>query len=479
MKHNILCGARQLRIFKDYITQVWRMVSLTNPLRRTHEFTYDGESRLTGHITPMNRQYAYEYDGSGRLTEATLPSDTTITTAYANGRLASVTTPDRAVAFSYDDKGRLSGVSGHGESLSFTYLGDLPLSVAQSGAVSVPHTTTIDYNHFFEPVAVTYAGAEEAMAYDKDGLLIASGDMAILRSAASGRIEGVTDGAITTAYGYTGFAEVAVATTTLGATILAEMALTHHPTNRRIVEKWETLKDTDNAYYSYSYDGLGRLTAVHDGNNLLLESYAYDANDRRVSDAYGRSYVYDDDDRLLSVGDGSAAVAYAYCDDGYMVERTQGAQRTVYDYASTGQLVGVSWQLYDAGLEDWTPDPTAPVITYALDPLGRRIAKTADGVIEEKYLWAGHNMSLLAVYDGSDNLIARFEYGAGRLPVRMVQDNDLYYFAYDQVGSLRGVFDDAGTLVPGIPWNSYASFGTFRIRKFRICPVPKFPAFGP
>ena len=88
-------------------------------------------------------------------------------------------------------------------------------------------------------------------------------------------------------------------------------------------------------------------------------------------------------------------------------------------------------------------------------------------------------MSLLAVYDGSDNLIARFEYGAGRLPVRMVQDNDLYYFAYDQVGSLRGVFDDAGTLVPGIPWNSYASFGTFRIRKFRICPVPKFPAFGP
>ena len=64
---------------------------------------------------------------------------------------------------------RIENRYGNGESLSFTYLDDLPLSVAQSGTVSVPHTTTIDYNHFFEPVAVTYAGAEEAMAYDQDG----------------------------------------------------------------------------------------------------------------------------------------------------------------------------------------------------------------------------------------------------------------------------------------------------------------------
>ena len=65
-------------------------------------------------------------------------------------------------------------------------------------------------------------------------------------------------------------------------------------------------------------------------------------------------------------------------------------------------------------------------------------------------------MTLLAVYD-ENGPVARFEYGAGRMPVRMTQDEDTYYFAYDQVGSLRAVFDDAGTLVHEITYDSHGN----------------------
>ena len=54
------------------------------------------------------------------------------------------------------------------------------------------------------------------------------------------------------------------------------------------------------------------------------------------------------------------------------------------------------------------------------DPLGRRIAKKVDGNIVEKYLWQGLTR-LLAVYDGTDALLMRFEYADARMPVAMTR----------------------------------------------------------
>jgi len=90
------------------------------------------------------------------------------------------------------------------------------------------------------------------------------------------------------------------------------------------------------------------------------------------------------------------------------------------------------------------------------DPLGRRIAKKVDGTIIEKYLWQGLTR-LLAVYDGSDNLIMRFEYADGRMPAAMTKGGNTYYLAYDQVGSLRIVADNAGNVVKRIEYDSFGN----------------------
>jgi RHS repeat-associated protein len=99
--------------------------------------------------------------------------------------------------------------------------------------------------------------------------------------------------------------------------------------------------------------------------------------------------------------------------------------------------------------------PDGRTISYVHDPLGRRIAKKVNGAITEKYLWSGLT-TLLAVYDGSDNLVMRFRYADGRMPVAVEKSGATYYLAYDQVGTLRAVADSSGNVVKEI---SYDSFG--------------------
>ena len=77
-------------------------------------------------------------------------------------------------------------------------------------------------------------------------------------------------------------------------------------------------------------------------------------------------------------------------------------------------------------------------------------------MIVEKYLWQGLTR-LLAVYDGSDNLLMRFEYVDTRMPMSMTKAGVTYYLTYDQVGSLRIIADASGNVIKRI---DYDSFGT-------------------
>ena len=90
------------------------------------------------------------------------------------------------------------------------------------------------------------------------------------------------------------------------------------------------------------------------------------------------------------------------CINGFLLNKTAGTEVTEYDYSSCGELK-------NGTLSDGT------LIEYVHDPLGRRIAKKVNGVITEKYLCQGLTR-LLAVYDGSYNLLMRFEYADDRMP---------------------------------------------------------------
>ncbi len=88
--------------------------------------------------------------------------------------------------------------------------------------------------------------------------------------------------------------------------------------------------------------------------------------------------------------------------------------------------------------------------------MGKRIAKRIKGIIVEKYLWSGR-IRLLAVYDGNDNLIMRFNYAEDRGPYSMEYMGEAYYLVYDQVGSLKAVVDSSGLVVKRIDYDSFGN----------------------
>ncbi len=79
-----------------------------------------------------------------------------------------------------------------------------------------------------------------------------------------------------------------------------------------------------------------------------------------------------------------------------------------------------------------------------------------NGVITEKYLWSGLT-TLLAVYDGNNSLLMRFEYADSRMPFAVMKAGVLYYMVYDQVGSLKLIAGSAGNVVKRIAYDSFGN----------------------
>ncbi|GAB7078890.1 RHS repeat domain-containing protein [Megalodesulfovibrio paquesii] len=72
----------------------------------------------------------------------------------------------------------------------------------------------------------------------------------------------------------------------------------------------------------------------------------------------------------------------------------------------------------------------------------------------EKYLWLGRTR-LLAIFDNNNTVLQRFLYADGRMPLAMEQAGETYYFAYDQVGSLRAVTDASGHVIKNVLYDSF------------------------
>jgi len=301
---------------------------------------------------------------------------------------------------------------------------------------------TYGYNSDFNLTSFTYGGGSVSYSYDNDGLLTGAGSFTIARDAGNGLPDSVTGGALSLSRTFNDYGEVKGQDFTVGTGSATSWSLTRDNAGR-ITAKTETVDGTTSNYV-YTYDPMGRLlTVTKDG--ALVEEYVYDSVGTRISETNtlrgieGRSFIYSDEDHLLSAGDAT----YQYDLDGYLTTKTVGTDETNYTYSSRGELLSVTL-------------PDGRLIEYVHDPLGRRIAKKVDGLVAEKYLWQGLTR-LLAVYGGNDLLLARFLYADGRMPVAMEQGGATYYLTYDQVGTLRMVADSSGNVVQRIEYDSFGN----------------------
>jgi len=429
------------------MTSIWfsydkngNMTVLTNPSTIDHGFGYNAVNMNSFYQTPISGNYSYLYDKDRRLKQINFPSGNQINNIYDTGRLLQIQTPEGNIDLTYLCSTKVGSITKGTETITYAYDGKLVTSEILNGTLN--QSLTYGYNNDFNLTGLTYAGAATGYLYDNDGLLTGAGSFTITRNAGNGLPESVTGGALSLSRNFNGYGEVEGEDFTVSGRNLTSWDLIRD-NNGRITQKTETV-DGVTSDYVYTYDPMGRLlTVTKDG--ILVEGYGYDANGTRIEEMNSlrviveRSFTYSDEDHLLTAG----AATYQYNLDGFLATKTEGANVTTYNYSSRGELLTVTL-------------PDGRFIEYVHDPLGRRIAKKIDGVTVEKYLWQGLTR-LLAVYDGSDNLLQRFEYAAGRMPIAMTGGGSTYYLTYDPVGSLRVVADASGNVVKRIDYDSFGN----------------------
>jgi RHS repeat-associated protein len=416
------------------------MTLITNPSDINHGFGYNMVNLKNSYRTPLSGSYSYVYDKDRRLIQTNFPSGKQINNVYDKTRLTQIQTPEGNIDLTYLCSTKVGSITNGTATISYEYDGKLVTSENLSGALS--QSLGYTYNNDFNMNSFSYAVKTHIYTYDNDGLLTGAGNFTIFRNAQNGLPEAVTGGALYMTRSFNGYGEVDDQAFSINGTTLISCNLTRDNAGR-ITARAETVEGVTSDY-AYTYDAMGRLlTVTRDG--AVVEEYAYNAVGTRIYEnnvlrgISQRDYVYSDEDCLLTAGSAS----YKYNADGFLTTKTEGTDVTSYDYSSRGELLGVT-----------LPDGT--LIDYLHDPLGRRIAKKVNGVTTEKYLWQDLTR-LLAIFDGSDNLIMRFEYADGRMPVAMTMNGSTYYLTCDQVGSLRIVANTVANVLKKIKYDSFGN----------------------
>lgn len=163
--------------------------------------------------------------------------------------------------------------------------------------------------------------------------------------------------------------------------------------------------------------GRRALGSEPNGNRLTAEGEAHGGG-------LPITATYDDQDRLLSYGNGT----YTYTPNGELATKTVGGQTTSYVYDTLGNLIQVTL-------------PNGDVITYTIDGRGRRVGKSVNGVRVKGWLYADQ-LRPIAELDGDGNLVSRFVYGTrANVPDYMIRGGATYRIYSDHLGSPRVIAD--------------------------------------
>ncbi|OPY76594.1 MAG: tRNA nuclease WapA precursor [Syntrophorhabdus sp. PtaU1.Bin050] len=416
------------------------MTILTNPKTVNYGFGYNGVNLRNSMTTPLSGNYVYAYDKERNLTSIAFPSGKQIVNTYIEGLLSATTTPEGTTDYTYACGTSIGSITKGTDSITYAWDGILLKTDTRAGLLNQAITYT--WNNDFNPASMTYGGTTQTLGYDNDGLMTTASPFTISRNAQNGLPTGLTDGTLSISRSYSGYGELDGTTYAVGGTNKYGYTLTRD-TMGRTTKKVETIKGVTTTF-DYTYDDNSRFTEVKQ-NGAVVESYTYDPQGNRTRETNtlrgisNRVSTYSDEDHIITAGSDT----YQFNIDGFLTQKVTASGTMTTSYSSRGELLSVTL-------------PNSRVLTYDHDPLGRRIAKRVNGTITEKYLWQ-NNTKLLAVYDGSGNLIMRFTYADDRVPVSMTYSGATYYLSYDQVGSLRAASDTSGNIEKRIDYDTYGS----------------------
>jgi RHS repeat-associated protein len=313
------------------------------------------------------------------------------------------------------------------ETSSFAYDGSRPTSWTTSGTVN--GSLSWDYDTRGRVIHTVLDGQSSTTlttSYDEDDLVVQHGPVTLTRDDATGWVTDVKAA---------GTYETIERTVSENGASVSYGQPTHWRLSAnggapydlklerdllgRITRRVELLDGTTRTF-DYGYDEAGRLSSVQlDG--VKKATHTYDSNGNRLTeDGAAVLGTYDEQDRVLTY----QGATYEHDVRGNRTSRVVGGVVTTYEHDTRGALRKVK-----AGAKE---------IAYAVDAIGRRIARTEDGVVTARWLYQDA-LRPAAEYDDQGSLRWQFVYATDRhVPdVAINGAGEKYRLVTDQIGSLR------------------------------------------
>lgn len=455
------------------------LIRLTNENGEHYHFTYDGNERLTKEIGFDGRTQHYKYNAAGHLIKHMDAGE--IVTDFERdplGRMLSkisraVTDTDGKASernrYSYDPAGRLTETYNSQQYLAFTYdrMGHLikehhsdineqrqrinasmvdihyqRTATGQLKQIQLPDQHTIGYQYDSANRLAQVAFNNNAITHiERDDL-----GMEVNRQ----------QGELITHSNYD----------------LMGRLTQQHTQNKQ--------QKTDLIQRQYQYDDAGNLSVFKDGidaSNSWEVRYVYDMVDRlkHTEGNLSENFVFDPAGNLLGQQQGQPSPQEQPSQHG---EQQTGAGKNAkgnrlsfqgdrkFTYDARGNLIrearGKGGKLvtvfaYNLNNQLISVTKNNQTTTYTYDPLGRRVRKQ-DNFGSTNYLWAGDQLA----QEQRNNIKKTYVYEPESFkPVAMVQDDEIYHYHLDHLGTPRELTNTEGKIV----WKAhYKTYGNVALK---------------
>ncbi len=468
-----------------------RLTSTTMPGGGTSTYAYDTLGRMVSrHHPDADAATLFKYDDLGRLRfsqdarqRALTPGKVTFTVYDDFGRVTRVgeanatfssLDPESTYAFernsvswrsrmTYDDgDGAVGGdAAGSGANYAQGRLVKVEENTDADAAAEVVHRYAYDHlgNVRVKKVTIDGLTGDKTVEYAHDlagrvtRLVYPDGAQARYAYDGAGRLARVWDAEGNTLAAFTHTAAGNIAAHAVGDDV-ATGTYTYNP------REWVNGIDYAGTFSStLTYDLAGNITRqVYDHGAAAAKTadYAYDdlyrITDFDVTGGVSENFTYDRSGNIKTVASGGSTLTYRYTPDSTpnRLDSTAGTGGQTYTYNPNGWMTGRGTATLSYDYRGLTTGYGSA--RYLMDPDSRRVKKTA-GTVTTYYL-RGTDGSVLAEYDRSQALSARYVYAGSKRIARISGSSAGYYLA-DHLGSTRSLVDGNGTVTATYDYRPY------------------------
>jgi len=417
------------------------LTALINQNGERYQFKYDNNERLIEEIGFDGRIQRYQYDASGNLTGY---FDGIHFIEYIRDKLGNLLETrfnnETINEYSYDESGRLVEAKNADSHVLFVY--------DKAGHLIEEHQNEDIIKHNYNPSGLrkyTILPDDQKLeySYDSNGelskILLNGKNLTNIKRDVLGRPVNFQQGSLTTQFEYDPVGRLQ----SQNIIKIQNDSLLSRQYDYDKAGNLSSIEDSVKGKTYFQYDALDRLKSVQGVENEIF-SFDPAGNIFNAEQIPRCGYVVGN--RLKIMGDR----CYHYDEAGNLIKETRGKDGETlieYFYNPLNQLVKVI--------------KGKQIFEYVYDALGRRIVKK-DNSEETFFLWNGNVLLSESKIDFHKIYIFEPE---TFLPVAFVQDENIYYYHLDHLGTPQEITNEQGSVVWSARYRAYGSIIKFEVEE--------------